>query len=114
MEINSVYRYVMDNNPDIDMKYFHNMISLIEKSKENNKSDYSKIFLYLLEKEIFPQKQTLFKSIEYLDSIKEKELLTDKIEIGYYDLFELIKRLYYIKSNELKHQDSQEGYARGR
>lgn len=72
-EINNVENLLKDNI-DLDMDYINNKLKTIKKMNENsNLSDNAKMYLFLLEREMFPTYETNLKSIEYLYNNKNKE-----------------------------------------
>ena len=94
MELFRLKRYIMDNNPDIDYDYVSGRIELIERNNEDKKSDFAKIFLYLLEREVFSEIDTSFKSLEYLSCGK----LGDEFENDLRRLFKMVSDIYYQES----------------
>ena len=119
-EMDDLERYIMDNNPDIDIDYYYEMIDVINKYRQDDndeKRDYSKMFLYLFEKEILPYKQTMLKKVEYIDNLSNiDEYLNDRNITDYKWNFEAVKILYLYESNRIKqkYQDSKDSYAKGR
>ena len=66
-ELFKIKRFITDNDMDIDMNYFNTKIDIIDKyRRDKNLSEYAKMYLYLLEDELFNDMDSSFKSIEYL------------------------------------------------
>ena len=75
------------------MEYINNKIERIRELNENsNTSDNAKMYLFLLEREMFPQLITDLKSIEYLYKHKDKE--KNNIEKELNRLFGLVSDQY--------------------
>ena len=73
-EILKIRSYISLHNLDIDMDYVEGKINTVNSYNEDSKkSDYAKMYLFLLEREMFPDLNTSFKSIEYLYQNKDKE-----------------------------------------
>ena len=73
-ELLKIRSYVALHNLDIDTDYLESKINTINSYNENSdSSDYAKMYLFLLEREMFPDLNTSFKSIEYLYQNKDKE-----------------------------------------
>ena len=84
---------LIDLNPDLNMEYINNKIERIRELNENsNTSDNAKMYLFLLEREMFPQLITDLKSIEYLYKHKDKE--KNNIEKELNRLFGLVSDQY--------------------
>ncbi len=101
-EINDVYRYIIDNDSEFDRDYFKCMIDVITNLNNNKRSDVSKIYLYLMESELFPKKKTPFKAIEYLDSIKNKKDISNKLELSLVRIFKVVRNEFIIESNNIR------------
>ena len=81
-ELSRIKKYVEENNIDIDKNYFDKKIKTVNSYNENsNNSDFAKMYLFLLEREMFPEFSTSFKSIEYLyqNKYKEKNLIEKEL-----------------------------------
>ena len=73
-ELLKIRSYVVSHSLDIDVDYLNNKINIINSYNENsNNNDFAKMYLFLLEREMFPDLETSFKSIEYLYKNKDKE-----------------------------------------
>ena len=73
-ELLKIRSYITMHDVDIDMDYLESKINIINSYNENsNNSDYAKMYLFLLERELFPDLDTSFKSIEYLYQNKDKK-----------------------------------------
>lgn len=73
-ELLKIRSYMQLRELDIDKDYLERKISIINSYNENsNNSDYAKMYLFLLERELFPDLNTSFKSVEYLYQNKDKE-----------------------------------------
>ena len=73
-ELLRIRSYVVSHNLDIDVDYLNNKINIINSYNENSdNNDFAKMYLFLLEREMFPDLETSFKSIEYLYKNKDKE-----------------------------------------
>ncbi len=73
-EIFRIRKYVSENTNDLDNDYIEKKISVVNSYNDNsNNSDYAKMYLFLLEREILPDFNTAFKSVEYLYKNKDKE-----------------------------------------
>ena len=72
-EILKIRSYISLHNLDIDMDYVEGKIKTVNSYNEDStKSDFAKMYLFLLEREMFPDLNTSFKSIEYLYQNKDK------------------------------------------
>ena len=98
MELFRLRRYIMDTNPDIDYDYVSGRLELIERYNEDKKSDFAKIFLYLLEREIFTEIGSSFKSLEYLSHGD----INNDFENDLRKLFKMVSDLYYQESSYIK------------
>ena len=73
-EIKKIRSYIALHDLDIDNEYLEKKINIINSYNENsNNSDYAKMYLFLLEREMFPDLNTSLKSIEYLYQNKNSE-----------------------------------------
>ena len=73
-ELLRIRSYVSLNDLDIDADYLESKINIINSYNENSESsDFAKMYLFLLERELFPDLSTSFKSVEYLYQNKDKE-----------------------------------------
>lgn len=97
-ELFRLRRYIMDTNPDIDYDYVSGRLELIERYNEDKKSDFAKIFLYLLEREIFTEIGSSFKSLEYLSHGD----INNDFENDLRKLFKMVSDLYYQESSYIK------------
>ena len=80
-------------NNNLDMDYINNKVSRInELNKNSHTSDNAKMYLFLLEREMFPTFKTNLKSIEYLYNNKDKE--KDNIERELGRIFNLVTEEY--------------------
>lgn len=101
-ELQELTRYIMDNDVELDNEYFGKMINIIKKLNEADKSDYSRIFLYLLEKELFPKRETPFKTLYYIDTLNNGKAKVSFLEENLRRLFEVVKDEYINTSNQIK------------
>ena len=73
-ELLKIRNYIALHNLDLDNDYLEKRINIVNSYNESSeKSDYAKMYLFLLEREMFPDLNTSFKSIEYLYQNKDKE-----------------------------------------
>ena len=97
-ELFNIKRYIMDNNIEFDEELFNRKLSLIEGFiNDNNTSDYAKIYLYLLEKDLFPEIESSFKTMDYLYTL---EISNDRIEKYLKKVFLLVCEQYALDSEE--------------
>ncbi|MBR4178157.1 MAG: hypothetical protein IKR57_02270 [Bacilli bacterium] len=94
LELFRIRRYIMDTNPDINYDYVRNRLETIERYNEDKRSDFAKIFLYLLEREVFTEIDSSFKSLEYLSYGNT----SDEFENDLRKLFKMVSDLYYQES----------------
>ena len=95
----------MDHDVELDSKYYRSMISIIEKLNESNKSDYSRMFLYLFERDCFPKRETPFKTIYYIDNLKKEKEKLSFLENSLDRLFKVVNGEYINVSNQLKNDE---------
>lgn len=101
-EIKDLSRYIMDHDPEFDRDYFREMINTITNLNNNKRSDISKMFLYLLESELFPRRKTSFITIEYIDNIKNKKEITNQLELSLVRIFKVVRNEFITESNNIK------------
>ena len=83
----------LKNKKDLDINYINSKINMVKSYNENsNSSDYAKMYLFLLEREMFPDLESYLKSIEYLYNNKSKE--KDNIEKELDRIFNLVTEQY--------------------
>lgn len=104
-ELKDLTRYIMDHDVELDSKYYRSMISIIEKLNESNKSDYSRMFLYLFERDCFPKRETPFKTIYYIDNLKKEKEKLSFLENSLDRLFKVVNGEYINVSNQLKNDE---------
>ena len=92
-ELIKIRNYIALHNLDLDTDYLENKIKIINNYNQNsNNSDYAKMYLFLLEREMFPELSTSFKTIEYLYQNKNKE--KDNYEKELNRIFALVTEQY--------------------
>lgn len=97
-ELFKIKRYLNDNDLDIDEDYLNTKIGIIEKySKDKYLSEYAKMYLFLLEKELFPEIETSFKTTEYLSTKYDEK---NRIEEYLRRVFLLVGEQYVNDSEE--------------
>ena len=97
-ELFRIKRYLNDNDLDIDEDYLNTKIGIIEKySKDKYLSEYAKMYLFLLEKELFPEIETSFKTTEYLSTKYDEK---NRIEEYLRRVFLLVGEQYVNDSEE--------------
>ena len=97
-ELSKIKRYINDNDVDIDEDYYNTKIGIIEKySKDKYLSEYAKMYLFLLEKELFPEIDSSFITIEYLSTKYDEK---DRIEEYLRRVFLLVSEQYVNDSEE--------------
>ncbi len=97
-ELYKLKSYINDNDTLIDENYFNTKIGIVEKySKDKYLSEYAKMYLFLVEKELFPELDTSFKTIEYLSTKYDEK---DRIEEYLRRVFLLVSEQYVNDSEE--------------
>ncbi len=92
-ELSRIKEYLKENKNDLDMNYITSKINMVKSYNENSSfSDYAKMYLFLLEREMFPDLETYLKSIEYLYNNKSKE--KNNIERELDRIFNLVTEQY--------------------
>ncbi len=112
-EIQNLSSYIMDLDPNYDSNYYRKMIDIIL-DLNNNNSETAKIFLFLLERELFSERETSFKTLHYLSKIsnidrdnknkydKDMELnIIKNNELKFLELFNMVKEIYSYKKKEI-------------
>ena len=90
-ELKRIKTYIKENDIEIDDEYFKTKINVVEKySEDKHLSEYAKMYLFLLERELFPEIDTPFKTMEYLSTSYEQK---DRIE-------EYLKRVLLLVSEQ--------------
>ena len=75
---------------------------MINESNSQKKSDIAKMFLFLLERELFPERETAFKTLHYLENVnklKGRHPSNDNYD-HYDDLENTLNKLYDIVKEE--------------
>lgn len=93
VELRRVERYMIENDVTLDSEYINNRIAQIRTLlADSQKTDEAKIYLFLLEKEKFPELDSGFKTLEYVYNplVDNKEKITELMR----DLVYLVKNNY--------------------
>lgn len=90
-ELFRIKRYIMDNNLDYDEEYFNYRIDKVLNYNSRNMGDFAKIYLYILERELFPEMSSSFKSVDYIrnDTVKK-----NKIDEELSKIYKLVCNIY--------------------
>ncbi len=65
-EMENLEGYIMDMDPDYDRMYYRVMIRRINELNNSGKSDIARTYLFFLQKELFPERQTAFIALQYM------------------------------------------------
>ena len=68
-EIQNLDSYIMDLDPNFDYNYYSAMIEVVRKYN-SDKSFKSKMLLFLLERDLFPERETAFKTLHFLENFR--------------------------------------------
>ena len=99
-ELKRIKNYIKEKNIEVNEEYLKTKMGIVEKySKDKHLSEYAKMYLFLLEKELFPELSTSFITIEYLSTCYEEK---NRIE-------EYLKRVFLLVSEQYVN-DSEEYY----
>ena len=90
-EIFRLSRYIMDNHIEFDEQYYNSRISRIMEYSSKNMGDFSKIYLYLLENELFPEFDSSLRSVEFISKENEN---SNRIESELYKIYKLVSDIY--------------------
>ena len=91
-ELLKINEYINDNEKDIDSNYLNTKINIVKKyCGDKNLSEYAKMYLFLLENELFSDMDSAFKSIEYLYNL---EFPGDRIESYLKRILNLVSEQY--------------------
>ena len=118
-EMENLSAYIMDLDPNFDYNYYRDMISLISKLNSSSKSDIAKIYLFLLEQELFPERITAFKTLHFLSNNKidlnknndspsdnDNPIIQDEynynLDMKLYKLFEIVKESYEFEKESMR------------
>ena len=90
-ELFRLKRYIMDNHLEYDDEYFESRERVVLEYNEQRLGDFSKIYLYLLEKEMFPEFDSSFRSVEYISSVKTND---NKMDLELSKIYNLVQNVY--------------------
>ena len=90
-ELFRIKRYIMDNHIEYDEEYFNFRVDKIMQYKNTTTGDFSKIYLYILENEMFPEIDSSFKSVEYM---RDDKVHQNNIDIELSKIYRLVYDIY--------------------
>lgn len=90
-ELFRLNRFIMDNHIEFDEQYYSSRINRIIEYSEKDMGDFSKIYLYLLESELFPEFDSSLRSIEF---ISKEENNSNRIESELSKIYKLVSDIY--------------------
>ena len=90
-ELFRLSRYIMDNHIEFDESYYDSRIRRIMEYDKEKLGDFAKIYLFLLESEMFPEFDSSFRSVEYISKIDTSEY---QIESELSKIFRLVSNIY--------------------
>lgn len=115
-EIQNLEGYIMDMDPDYDQDYYREMKSIIIELNNKDKTDIAKTYLYLLERELFSERETAFKTLHYLDKVKKEnnDELNNNLINDLIRLYNLIEKSYMMNRESILHYYNDNGEVKRR
>ena len=81
----------MDNHIEYDQEYFNYRVSKVMEYSKITRGDFAKIYLYILEREMFPEIESSFKSVDY---IREDKIQKSIIDMEFSKIYKLVCDIY--------------------
>ena len=92
------------------------MKSIIIELNNKDKTDIAKTYLYLLERELFSERETSFKTLHYLDKVKKEnnDELNNNLINDLIRLYNLIEKSYMMNRESILHYYNDNGEVKRR